>query len=127
MKPIIIASLIVITGISLTAFIKNDQKKPLPSNPSSALAPNPTPSPFPLAIETMQQASYPGSAITIESTIAIKPLYTEHLAFYYSAGHKIYALLTIPTQPSPSGYPAIVFNHGYIPPEEYKTTEKYIA
>ena len=25
------------------------------------------------------------------------------------------------------GWPAIVFNHGYIPPEQYRTTERYIA
>jgi dipeptidyl aminopeptidase/acylaminoacyl peptidase len=26
----------------------------------------------------------------------------------------------------PTGWPAIVFNHGYIPPDEYRTTERYI-
>jgi dipeptidyl aminopeptidase/acylaminoacyl peptidase len=27
----------------------------------------------------------------------------------------------------PTGWPAIVFNHGYIPPTQYRTTERYIA
>jgi uncharacterized protein len=27
----------------------------------------------------------------------------------------------------PGGWPAIVFNHGYIPPAQYRTTERYIA
>jgi dipeptidyl aminopeptidase/acylaminoacyl peptidase len=45
-----------------------------------------------------------------------------------SDGLKIYGLLSVPDTPKPTGgYPAIIFNHGYIPPEEYKTTERYVA
>jgi dipeptidyl aminopeptidase/acylaminoacyl peptidase len=41
---------------------------------------------------------------------------------------KIYALLTVPDgEMPPTGWPAIVFNHGYIPPKQYRTTERYIA
>jgi dipeptidyl aminopeptidase/acylaminoacyl peptidase len=41
---------------------------------------------------------------------------------------KIYALLTVPNGAAPpGGWPAIVFLHGYIPPTEYRTTERYIA
>jgi dipeptidyl aminopeptidase/acylaminoacyl peptidase len=41
---------------------------------------------------------------------------------------KIYALLTVPEGEVPAGgWPAIVFNHGYIPPDIYRTTERYIA
>ena len=41
---------------------------------------------------------------------------------------KIYGLLTVPRGEVPAtGWPAIVFNHGYIPPDVYKTTERYIA
>jgi uncharacterized protein len=37
-------------------------------------------------------------------------------------------LLTIPFGNSPpNGWPAIVFNHGYIPPNVYRTTERYVA
>lgn len=36
--------------------------------------------------------------------------------------------MTVPNSPKPeSGFPVIVFNHGYIPPREYKTTERYVA
>ncbi len=36
---------------------------------------------------------------------------------------KIYALFTVPNGPKPAtGWPVIVFNHGYIPPAEYRTT-----
>jgi dipeptidyl aminopeptidase/acylaminoacyl peptidase len=41
---------------------------------------------------------------------------------------RIYALLTVPYgDPPATGWPAIVFNHGYIPPAEYRTTERYVA
>jgi dipeptidyl aminopeptidase/acylaminoacyl peptidase len=31
------------------------------------------------------------------------------------------------SEPPEGGYRAIVFNHGYIPPSQYKTTERYLA
>ncbi len=41
---------------------------------------------------------------------------------------KQYALLTVPQgEPPATGWPAIIFNHGYIPPEVYRTTERYVA
>jgi uncharacterized protein len=54
--------------------------------------------------------------------------YRRFYAYYLSQGLKIYALLTIPYGEMPAGgWPAIVFNHGYIPPDVYRTTERYIA
>ena len=36
--------------------------------------------------------------------------------------------MTVPDGQKPStGWPVIIFNHGYIPPDEYRTTERYIA
>jgi dipeptidyl aminopeptidase/acylaminoacyl peptidase len=36
--------------------------------------------------------------------------------------------LTVPVGEKPdTGWPVIVFNHGYIPPDEYRTTERYVA
>ncbi len=47
---------------------------------------------------------------------------------YRSEGNKIYGLLTIPREEQPdTGYKAIVFNHGYIPPSVYRTTERYTS
>lgn len=41
---------------------------------------------------------------------------------------KIYGLLTVPQGEKPArGWPAILFNHGYIPPDQYRTTERYVA
>lgn len=53
--------------------------------------------------------------------------YTSYLTSYTSDGLKINGLLTIPKGEKPeSGWPAIVFIHGYIPPSEYTTTSRYI-
>ncbi len=53
--------------------------------------------------------------------------YNSYVTSYNSDGFKINGLLTIPTGDIPSGgWPAIVFIHGYIPPNQYVTTEKYV-
>jgi dipeptidyl aminopeptidase/acylaminoacyl peptidase len=89
---------------------------------------SPTPTPFPMSIQAMRAASYPGSDITIEKELASGNGYKRYYASYQSEGLKIYALLTVPDGHAPEGgWPAIVFNHGYIPPEQYRTTERYIA
>jgi dipeptidyl aminopeptidase/acylaminoacyl peptidase len=54
--------------------------------------------------------------------------YSRYIASYESEGLTIFGLLTIPNGEMPaSGWPAIVFNHGYIPPEVYRTEERYVA
>lgn len=54
--------------------------------------------------------------------------YKRYIASYKSESLKIYALLTVPDGVKPKeGWPVIIFNHGYIPPREYRTTERYIA
>jgi uncharacterized protein len=53
--------------------------------------------------------------------------YNSYLTSYVSDGLKINGLLTIPKGEVPKdGWPAVVFVHGYIPPTQYKTTEKYL-
>lgn len=82
----------------------------------------------PLAIENLRKGSYPGSEFVIEETLANGSNYKRYIVSYLSEGNKNYALLTIPMATMPDGgYPAIVFNHGFIPPKEYRTTERYIA
>jgi len=76
----------------------------------------------------MRQMPYPGSKITIEETLDPGANYYRYYAWYESQGVKIYGLLTVPFGDRPAdGWPAIVFNHGYISPLIYKTTERYIA
>jgi dienelactone hydrolase len=88
----------------------------------------PTPTLHPMDIRAARLTPYPGSEIVIEDTLEPGRNYNRYYAYYYSEGLKIYGLLTVPYAEMPeTGYPAIVFNHGYIPPEVYRTTERYIA
>jgi dipeptidyl aminopeptidase/acylaminoacyl peptidase len=88
----------------------------------------PTPTPHPLTISVMRQREYPGSDITIEQVLEPGSNYSRYLASYQSEGLKIYALLTVPFgQKPPTGWPVIIFNHGFIPPTVYRTTERYVA
>jgi dipeptidyl aminopeptidase/acylaminoacyl peptidase len=79
-------------------------------------------------IEAMRQGDYPGSALTIDSELARGGNYARYYAYYLSEGFKIYGLLTIPDgEPPAGGWPGIVFLHGHIPPEQYRTGERYRA
>ncbi|HSR47532.1 MAG TPA: alpha/beta fold hydrolase [Anaerolineales bacterium] len=76
----------------------------------------------------MRIREYPGSEVVIEQVLEPGVNYSRSIASYQSEGLKIYALLTVPRgDPPPGGWPVIVFNHGYIPPDEYRTTERYVA
>ena len=99
-----------------------------PPTATATPVPTPTPTPHPLMIEAMRQRQYPGSSIVIEQTLEPGANYNRYYASYQSEGLKIYALLTVPFGEKPaSGWPVIIFNHGYIAPEVYRTTERYIA
>ncbi len=79
-------------------------------------------------IEVMRQRHYPGSPINVEKKLDSGANYDRYIASYLVERLKIYALLTIPQgEKPPAGWPVIVFNHGYIPPEQYRTTERYVA
>ena len=72
--------------------------------------------------------SYPGSDLVTELELDPGGNYSRAIVSYQSEGLKIYALLTVPFgEPPAGGWPVIVFNHGYIPPDQYRTTERYIA
>lgn len=109
-------------------------KTPAPPNPiptlifSSTHAATANPVPHPMSIIAMRAGEYQGSEITIVKELDKGSNYRRYYAYYLSEGLKIYALLTIPEADAPEGgFPVIVFNHGYIPPDVYKTTERYIA
>ncbi|MFO7918389.1 MAG: alpha/beta fold hydrolase [Anaerolineae bacterium] len=96
---------------------------------TSTATPTPTATPLhPLAIEAMRQESYPGSDLVIEETLPSESNYDRYVVSYRSEGLKIYAMLTVPQGEKPeSGWPFIIFNHGYIPPDQYRTAERYLA
>ena len=78
---------------------------------------------YPLQIDALRARAYPGSDIVIESTLNPGVNYNRYYVSYMSDGLKIYALMTVPNGPKPpTGWPAIIFNHGYIPPNIYRTT-----
>jgi dipeptidyl aminopeptidase/acylaminoacyl peptidase len=79
-----------------------------------------------ITIKYLRNLEIGGSSITFEEELDPASSYERHLVSYLSEGNRIYGLLTIPfTEPPETGFKAIVFNHGYIPPTTYRTTERY--
>jgi dipeptidyl aminopeptidase/acylaminoacyl peptidase len=81
----------------------------------------------PLSIEYLRQQQYPGSALTIEETLSVEDNYSQYVVSYQSEGLKLYATMTVPDGVAPArGWPVVIFVHGYIEPETYIATERYI-
>jgi uncharacterized protein len=123
-------------GLELPSLAPFATNTPLASPTASAiiptltpsLVPTGTPTPDPMSITALRNGSYPGSDIVIVKELTAAASYHRYYAFYLSQGLKIYGLLTVPNgDPPQGGWPAIVFNHGYIPPSQYVTTERYVA
>ncbi len=102
--------------------------------PTSTITPTPTETEFvfevgkEITIDYLRDLEITGSEITFEEQLPNGSNYSQHLVSYISEGNKIFGLLTIPfADPPEGGYKAIVFNHGYIPPAAYRTTERYTA
>jgi uncharacterized protein len=90
--------------------------------------PTATPTPHPLTIRLGRERDYPGSELVIEQQLGGGGNYSRQVVSYQSDGLKIFALLTVPFGPAPkTGWPVVIFNHGYIPPSQYRTTERYVA
>jgi dipeptidyl aminopeptidase/acylaminoacyl peptidase len=87
----------------------------------------PTPMPYQeLTIPYLRDREYT-SRLGEQTPYSSGSNYRSYTTNYDSDGLSINGLLTIPTTEIPSGgYPAIVFVHGYIPPAQYATTEKYV-
>lgn len=80
-----------------------------------------------LTIEGLRAMDFPASPITFEEALEHQGRYAQYVVSYLSEGFRVYGLLTIPAGPVPAGgHKAIVFNHGFIPPETYVTTERYV-
>ena len=99
------------------------------ATPIPTATPSPTPTPLnPLSIAYLREQETPGSDIVIEQTLGPGVNYDRYVVSYLSEGLKQYAMLTVPRGQAPEkGWPVIVFNHGYIPPSQYRTTERYVA
>jgi len=81
----------------------------------------------PISIEYLRSLPINSEAIKIENEVEKGSNYKRYIASYLSEGNKVFGLLTVPDETQPvSGWPAIIFNHGYIPPTQYVTTEGYV-
>ncbi len=127
-KILIIIGLLIFTGI-IFLIIKNAGYKTaindIVQKASTAIS---NPAPFEeITIPYLRKKEYKSSLGEIHE-VSQNSNYTSYLASYISDGLKINGLLTKPTGKMPEGgFPAIVFVHGYIPPIQYKTLEKYEA
>jgi uncharacterized protein len=94
----------------------SDEKKPISNEQHS------------LSIASLKNREYKSDKPLIQETLENGTNYKRYLTTYFSDGLKIYALMTVPDGDVPQGgWPIVIFNHGYIPPKEYRTTERYIA
>jgi len=89
----------------------------------------PTPTPFEfqdLTIPYLRQRNYQSSLGNL-AMIGENSDSTSYIASYDSDGFKVNGLLTIPKGQTPSGgWPAVIFIHGYIQPDVYKTQVNYV-
>ncbi len=97
------------------------------ANEVSGVLPTPTPFPFQeLTIPYLRQRSYESNLSEMREVGSRNSGFTSYLASYTSDGLRINGLLTVPPGKKPvGGWPAIVFVHGYIPPQNYQTLENY--
>lgn len=138
-----VAALIVINLLVFGAYYfslyKSDQKNTSNRsilNPDSQIAASRAPFPFQeITIPYLRSRTYQSSLGELQQ-VSQNSAYTSYLTSYDSDGLKINAQLTIPTgDPSADSgqgkpqreWPAIVFVHGYIPPQSYQTLVNYAS
>lgn len=87
-----------------------------------------TPTPFPfqeLTVPYLRSRAYKSSLGDL-ALVSENASYRSYLTSYDSDGYQVNGLLTIPAGDQPiGGWPAIIFIHGYIPPTQYQTLERY--
>jgi len=80
-----------------------------------------------MTIPYLRGRNYGDGGVEIIKEYQDHPRYKSYIAYYYSDGFVVQGLLTIPKGEIPEqGFSAIVFVHGYVPADEYKTTQKYL-
>lgn len=129
-KPVLVIALIVIIlggGIFLSQKSNFGSASPQAKLASQSVIASPSPIPFEeLTIPYLRARSYQSNLGQLEQ-ISSNGNYTSYLTSYTSDNLKINGLLTKPSGEMPvGGFPAIVFVHGYIPPNQYQTLEKYV-
>ena len=131
---IILIVVVLISGVvALFYFVFKDRlsENETPANIlKSTLLPESTPTPFPfqdLTIPYLRNRSYE-SRLEDMDQVSENANYTSYIASYDSDGLKVNGLLTVPKENKPQeGFPGIIFVHGYIVPEVYKTQVNYVS
>lgn len=126
-KYLIILSLLILVAVGTVFAMRSEYVvQQIPEKVKEMAQISPTPIPFEeLTIPYLRNKQYDG-ALGERTLYQSRGSYNSYLSSYTSDGLKINGLLTIPRTEEPlGGYPAIVFIHGYIPPAQYRTTEKY--
>ena len=78
------------------------------------------------SIEKLSLRTYQ-SKITIERKTRETALFNSYVVSFDSDGLKQFALMNVPKSGKPDGgFPVVVVNHGYIPPEEFSVENSYI-
>jgi len=123
-------TLIIIVGVLILVLVNQNIEK----NPENITASYKsetedivsTPIPFEeLTIPYLRNREYSSNLGNMEK-VSENASYISYLTSYSSEGLKVYGLLTQPVGKKPeSGWPAVVFIHGYIPPSQYQTLVNY--
>lgn len=129
---LLLTVLIGLNALVFGAFYSVIKNKPssieIINHKSSIINPSPTPFPFEeMTIPYLRSRSYESSLGNLEQ-VSSNSEYTSYLTSYDSEGLKVNGLLTKPSGEVPAGgWPAIVFVHGYIPPQNYQTLVNYAS
>lgn len=124
MKYLILITLSLISGISYYLF-----KTDIPSISQPTIVNQETKIKeidSPISILKLRNKEIESPKYVVEQKLPNGSNYEKYIVSYLSEGEKIFALLTIPLSSKPEkGFPAIIFNHGYIPPNSYRTLGSY--
>lgn len=117
-------AVVVLILVSFKLIVNTDKFK----NPIGILTSATPASTNPLSIDYLRSRKYQGSDIKIEETLNPGSNYNRYIVSFVSDGLKEFAYMTVPkTQKPGSGFPVIIFNHGYQVPELYTPDGNYIA
>src|SRR3989304_6714775 len=126
---VIVLAAAVIAGLFFISGGKSGALDPVAQSVSDLFS-SPAPTPFPfqeLTIPYLRNRQYESGLGELEK-LSENSNFTSYITSYNSDSLKINGLLTIPKGDVPDkGWPAIVFVHGYIPPQEYRTRMNYLS
>jgi dipeptidyl aminopeptidase/acylaminoacyl peptidase len=81
--------------------------------------------PVKYSLDYLREKQFGPSPITTEQTVRETAGFTSFTISYQADGLTQYALMNVPNQ-GKEKYPVVIVNHGYIPPDQYSTTQSYI-